>query len=216
MDSKEELYEQIEAYLAGRMPDQEKIEFESLMGEDPELAREVRLHDDLARGLNVPDVEQLRATMRKVISKQGEQPMIPFIRRYHRHLIAACIILILGVIAIVQFTYKPTPQQLFAQYFEPYPDVLTSRDDTDIEPRLLEAMAHYNRQEFDAASPLFEVVVQSGRATALVYLYYGVNELARGDGEKALELLNEKKSQTILQYDFKWYLILAQIKMGNE
>lgn len=215
MESKEELFEQIETYLAGRMPDREKIDFEAQMEEDPELTREVQLHADLARGLNEPDMEQLRATIQKVIRSQG-RPTIPFIRQYHRHLIAACIILILGVIAMVQFTHQPTPQQLFAQYFEPYPDVLTSRDDTDLEPRLLEAMALYNRQEYDLASPLFEQIVEAGNATELVYLYYGVNELARGEGERALELLNSAESHTILEYDFKWYLVLTQLKMGNE
>ncbi len=214
MESREALFEQIEAYLAGQMLEPDRLAFEARIAQDLKFANEVRLHADLARGLNEPDIDKLRASIQKVL-RRDDQPTVPWIREYRRHLVAACITLIVAVIAIVQFTNKPTSQQLFTRYFEPYPDVLTSRDAADLGPKLLEAMALYNRQEYEEASVLFEQVVEAGNVSDLVFLYYGVNELARGDGETANHSLNQVGS-SILEHDVGWYQVLAQLKMGNE
>ncbi|MCB0610354.1 MAG: hypothetical protein KDD12_21705 [Lewinella sp.] len=71
---KERLYEQIEAYLAGDLPGEERRSFERQLAEDPVLAAEVALHRQAAKALGDPEKLAFRQKLTELAGEFPESP----------------------------------------------------------------------------------------------------------------------------------------------
>jgi len=69
----EEYYEQIEQYVLGQLPPEERAAFEQAIENDPELARQVALERALQKTLQEKDVRDFRASLAEAQKKHREE-----------------------------------------------------------------------------------------------------------------------------------------------
>ena len=125
--------------------------------------------------------------------------------------IAASIVLIAAAIAI--WPQQKSNEELFAKYFEPYPNVImpTVRGDLEADTTLMaKAYRAYDRGDYEKAIRFFE---QVGVKDEGVYMYMGNSYLAIDSTEKAITCF-EKVISDFDAFDdqAEWYLGLALLK----
>jgi len=131
--------------------------------------------------------------------------------------IAASVILLISIVIVLLLLFKPTNnnKDLFAEYFSPYPNILTERNITkEYDNKLLiVALDHYDKGEFNKANQIFEELVKQEVVSDTVLFYYGNTSLATGDTDQAIksfeQLLLDTNSRILLQAE--WYLALAYL-----
>lgn len=119
--TEEELYEQIEAYLAGALSREAQAAFEAQMAADPDLATKVAIHRDLNLAMREKaEMEDLAQKIGQVLTRQrvSEQGGAVPRRMFPFYLVAAAVVL-LAAIAIIFLPLRKqaqTPEALFAQH----------------------------------------------------------------------------------------------------
>ena len=114
------------------------------------------------------------------------------------------------------------PDQIFAQYFEPYANIFDQKGKSDTSNKDIDsAMDAYSNHQYSESIRLFEKYFKENSAkTSLSSFYYGIALLANGEHKKSLTILQElnqnKSAQTIIsQTPLHWYLALAYLKSNN-
>lgn len=134
---------------------------------------------------------------------------------YWRIAVAAAVILILALIAVTIYQNRQvSPDKLFAQYYEPYEDVVTAKSSPD-EKILLNGLLHYNYADYDTAIALFISGLQSDPDNEDLRFYLGSSSLAQGSYQDAIQHFSLLREKTRKYYHpAGWYLALAYL--GND
>ena len=119
--------------------------------------------------------------------------------------------------------YNPVrnPENLFAQNFTPYPDIVTSKGETSVADSasywLDNGLSFYNSGRYEMASLRFKKVLEfnHGNDTALFYLANSI--LAAGNKMNEAISIMEKLSNQNNRFSESamWYLSLAYLKIGE-
>lgn len=206
--------ELLEQYLAGTLETGELARLEARLAREPGLVKELHEMQSLIDGIGNAGRSDALTSLRELERALPalESPAVPFWRSTWVRVAAS--VLVLVVCAYLFWPRPADPQQVFALYFEPYPNVImpTVRGDGDT-TLLAKAYDAYDRGKFDAAIDFFR---GAGQADAAVYLYMGNSYLATGDAENAILLFD----RVISEYDAfddqaAWYLALGYLKQGN-
>jgi tetratricopeptide (TPR) repeat protein len=199
--------ENIPDHLTGHLAscavcEKEVRDFYHLIADEPEVRRAI----SEAEGLE--DNRSYRSFSRARIAKG-------LTSSYWRIAVAAAAILILALIAVTIYQYRQvSPEKLFAQYYEPYGDVVTAKSSPD-EKILLNGLLHYNLADYDLAIALFISGLQSDPDNNDLRFYLGSSYLAQGSYHDAINnfsMLREKASK--YHSPAGWYLALAYL--GND
>ncbi len=131
--------------------------------------------------------------------------------------IAATIIFLLSIGAILYFmnVAKPGVQQLFADYYKPYPNVITVKGSND---KLLSAgMYYYDIAKYDSAIMFYDKILEDSAQNSEVLFYKGICLLATDKPDEATGIFNEitQDNKSLFKDQAKWYLALAYLKTGN-
>jgi hypothetical protein len=107
-------------------------------------------------------------------------------------------------------------QQLFAQNFEPYDDVITERGaiSSDYDTIFFSILTnYYNKGDFENANLLFDKLYNLSKAGDSLLFYYGVSSLASGESSQAIHLFKEmdRFKKSIFFTQSRWYLALAYL-----
>lgn len=176
--------------------------------------------EDLGDFLNDMDAEiERRSGESANVSRKKTAKVIPMWRWFAAAVSVAALLLFL-------FFWQNRPidnQQLFSQYFEPFPNAVVDirRDNPNATNELTQAFVYYEKGDYEKANLAFEKLLNdkmgeyAGRSD--LYFYNGIALLKRGRGEAAeTQLLkvaaSEKKE--ILEAQ-QWYLALAALQQGN-
>jgi hypothetical protein len=183
---------------------------EALRQNDLEFQACYNLQMQMREQITVLENQKLRKDVKEMI------PQIP--KSNHRRIIFLFVAAILVVILILIFNRFVTPredvQQLYAQYYQPYEMLLTSRGDAEEQIALQEAIAAYQRQDYEKASRHFSAI-QSGDL-ALIKLYKGICALERHQHDIAITLFSELQQDDRIRQQADWYLSLTYLKMENK
>jgi tetratricopeptide (TPR) repeat protein len=131
--------------------------------------------------------------------------------------IAATIVILLSIGAILYFLSiaKPDNRQLFAEYFKPYPNVITVKGSND---KLLGAgMYYYDIAKYDSAMMFYDKILKDNPKDSKVLFYKGVCFLATDEPENAIRVFNKivPDNKSPYKSQAEWYLALAYLKSGN-
>ena len=207
----------IEQYLRGELAAKEAGDVRRRLAEDKafaELYEDLRYiekglqHAELSRALGViQEAEAAASGAEPGRTALGWRLWLP---------IAASATLL--VVAAWFFLTKATePEELFAEYFEVYPNVEAPiyRDSSasDSLPTKDLAFRRYADDDFEGAIELFESIAAPDEGTRF---YLGMSYLAKGDAGKAIEVFQNLRGEAV---DYKtqidWFLALAFTKQGE-
>ncbi len=218
--SLEEQYEQIERYLAEALSPEEQQAFEARLQEDAALAREVKLHRELARSLNDEKVNALRGQLKNI--DQGwaaptDQQPTKRISLNWRQLAGVAAIIAIGILAYTFLNRGPaslTNDELFAQHFSPYRLVLDERSAAPSEAdQLRAAISSYETGNYDQATERFQQLQNTAPDNVLYTFYTALSQLSNERPTEAIPLLQGllQKGTHLFVQQSRWYLALAHL-----
>lgn len=236
MDFNSELEEQLDRYLLKRMSTEEQTTFEASLKQNPELALKVKLHSEMAQGIQTyvnrnmrgklktfqqewydkqknKTIEITRATeikKEKVVPQAKRRTLAPILA------IAASLLLVLSV-AFWVINSPQSAEELYLAYYEPYPSMFSSRSATS-EQALMEANEHYIHRTYGQALLGFEKLLQDQPDNAKLLLVSGICQMEEGKLEEAKTKFQKiiDNNDLYLLDQAIWYMALVELKQNNE
>lgn len=212
-------FENIEKFLEGTLTPKERKDFEERLKSDPEFAARVEDYNLVVKSVESYGEQKLKARL-KEIHQEEIKPARKFGRRELLKLAAIFVgLMIVSAPLLYNYLLKgPDYQALYEENFNPYPDILSQRG-ADVHSQMLsEALSYYNKQEYDNAAALFEVLQsqQTGHQD-LIRLYAGISFLGNHEHEKAETTFKEIMAETENPFagQAQWYLALNLLNMDR-
>ncbi|NUO82173.1 hypothetical protein HUU05_19045 [candidate division KSB1 bacterium] len=108
-------------------------------------------------------------------------------------------------------------EKLFAEFYQPYPNIAPSVRGELAEDKLQDAMQHYDERDFKAALAQLEAILAAEPENATAQFYAGVCHLKRKDTEHALTSLQKviALKDSRLAQPAEWYLALAYLQKND-
>jgi len=214
-------FEIIENYFSGKLGETEKQSFQQKLESDPAFAERVNKYSlakrivwEVARSEMKKNLEYLH----KSLSKTGKLNAIG----YNPIRLAAAILILLGLAGAFYFSFLKvkSSDKLFAEYFEPYPDVISNRgENTTLDPLVSEAIASYKKRDFAGAWVKFNEWSNKDQSPDdFITLYRGISGLKSGHESEATELfskIRDGNSKTLYEQS-TWFLALSWLKTGDK
>ncbi len=144
-------------------------------------------------------------------------PVAEIINRYKIAIAAAVSLVVVAWFALNPFGTLSGPE-LFAEHFEPYPNVIgmtRGADQQQVDQRTAAYMA-YDQGDYAQAVEVFGKILPESDDQTLDLFYLGNAYLAIGNNEKAVAAFKEVvEAQTGLTINAKWYLGLSYLNSGE-
>ncbi len=215
------------AYLMDELPEGERKAIESAMQTDPLLAgaMEVLEEEFGKKSLDEAQLNQLTASFRQAIpgDKNGKHSTISIRRRpigpQIQRFAAVILLFAAGIWALSYLTArKAGPEDVFAENFRPYEDVISSRSLGDTDGLLRESMEHYKAGSYEQALTGFNSILLQDEKEPFALLYAANSALTLGKTQEAIALLQrlDALQNPVLQDVSRWYLALAYLRMGEK
>lgn len=223
----QDVYETIEAYLAGKLNTTELSDFEAKLQADPDLAREVLLLKEIDLAVGDKSVLQFQELVRKEgeAFKQAQSPRAVPVKRLapRRYLAVAATLLLLVATVFLLRQYSdssPSGQNLFAQHFETYNLSQSMRSESVAEEALFQtAIEQYQNENFSAASSSFQQLANNSPddmvlAFCLANAYLNQSPPALDPAAAQFQKIIAD-GQSIYVLRSQWYLALIRLEQGD-
>ncbi|WP_417359402.1 tetratricopeptide repeat protein [Galbibacter sp.] len=203
----------IEQYFTGQLSNEEFLELKTLLEVDPEFKKE--FHAQL-------EIQQTIAQEKSAFLKDRfaglDKKSAPRTKWY---LYAATVAVLIGVgIGYLFYNAQPDFQELYAQNFEAYPNVIapTVRGDSEADMPMMEAAFHaYDSKNYTEAASLFgELYKETDQDYA--YFYQNISLMAASKTETAVANLELHHWSTPQKYktNAQWYVALGYLKLEHK
>lgn len=219
--SQEEL-EAIERYLRGEMSEGHRSAFEKRMNEDEDFNQSVLEYQQLIEGIKKASLQnklnEFHAEIEQESSThdQGGLPETENDRPFLKYLVAASLLLAIGL-TIWFAVFQQTPEEeLFATYFEPDPGLITPMSSTE-EYEFYSGMIEYKQENYQSAINRWQPLIAENPESDTLTYFLGVAHLALGDQKEAQSYLevNLETDDNSFRNEAYYYLGLAYLKSGN-
>jgi len=205
--------ELIQKYHTGQLSPAERKAVEKRMSSDPDFAARIDQYADLHGAIRITEAEELKTHLQELDAQQSSTTK----RQLNWLRIAAVIaVLVCASTVLYMLLQAPSNDQLYSQYFEPYPNALhpISRGTTPISNRE-RALADYELGNYaEAENGLQQLLLDTTDVNLTFYL-----AMALLNEEKFNEALGHLQSIQHAEGPFaaptKWYLALIIIKQGE-
>jgi tetratricopeptide (TPR) repeat protein len=216
-----DVFETIESYLNGSMPEEERRLFEERLKNDPELAETFRVYQGIESSMQTkPGNEEDEKALRLSLSQLGKEHFKPepaVTRRLFTawQAVAAIFVGAVAVVTVMWFVRHNHSQDLYnkyAKYDLVEPGVRGGGTDT----LAVRAAAAYNAGEYITALPLLEKYIAKDPSDTEMLLALGVCYLERSRYGQALQVFNTISSgKTVFVNQAKWFRALTYLKQKN-
>jgi tetratricopeptide (TPR) repeat protein len=131
--------------------------------------------------------------------------------------VAAAATIIMAVALLSVFSRSESPEQLFANYFEPYPNVFepTQRGTDAALDKRATAFAMYEQKNYAEAAKLFNELLSEKQEPELLLLLGNANMVLNRDNEAKNNFLTLIRDYDVLDEQAKWFLSLCYLKSGE-
>ena len=205
----------IEKYMQGRLSDAEQAEFERLLNSDTDFKTDVEFQSNLKRVTEAEDDEKFRQLLSEFEDEVSPQKS-NFRTIPTKWLAAASVALLLTLGYFFIFNPTLSPQELFIENFEPYPNVVHPivRSGGDVSPKN-DAFTAYQNGEYEKASAMFSKLYEETGESP--YLFYSGNALIQlNRGTEAIPVLEKHlKTKDGLSDKTAWYMAMAYLQIGD-
>ncbi|MEO1410310.1 MAG: tetratricopeptide repeat protein [Bacteroidota bacterium] len=203
----------IDDYLLDRLPPEDRRAFETRLAQDSGLAGRVAERRQLLTQIEIYGDHLIKQRLRTIHQREASTPPSPTRRRWWPLLLLALALLALLLWWALR---RPSPQQLYADYYQTYPLSLSQRATEQPDP-LAQIDRHYQNGEFDRALPLLEQSLREAPDQSQLRLALAITYLELDRPAAAETALRE-----LLANDFdpfreqaQWYLALLYLKRGE-
>lgn len=131
---------------------------------------------------------------------------------------AAAAILILAVsLSLFLLQQKSTTENLFSQYFKPYPNTIPLVRGEDAHDKFKMAMSEYEFENFARANRILEEILRTDPDQPIAHFYAGITALCLNRTDDAITHLQQviKNDNNEFIEHAQWYLGLAFLKNGD-
>ncbi|MFA0964144.1 tol-pal system YbgF family protein [Roseivirga sp. BDSF3-8] len=221
----------IESYLEDTMEEKERQKFEKELLEDPELRDAHDQFVTLIGGIQYATRNEMYRKLQKLEagledpeltgeSKAGKRARVVSMWRkpWVASLAAAITLLFITTVVLLTGQRNVPGNELFAQSFSPYPNIVmaTQRGGNEERNTLQKAFYAYDRENYDEAIGYFSQVPES-EYDASVLLYMGNAYLASGKAQDAEDIFkNVIKNYEQFNVQAEWYLALSYLKQDRK
>ncbi len=207
----QDIFERIERYMQGEMTEQEKSAFEAEIATNPDLQREMEKHKELVDALKDQEILDFRRKIQTIEGKEKAQA-----RSLRKRLMrfAAAIVLIIGLTAVIWYTFRADTKNLYENYFTAYP-VESQIRGSEVEG-ISNALDLYKDGEYEEAIPGLEQMLMKEPENGLLKIYLGNSLMEFNEMRKAVGLFTEFNSEMAYYEEARWYLALAYLKMDQK
>lgn len=214
----------IDDYLRDRLSEEQRLEVERRGDADESFRAALDFSKQTKAAFAQQRHDQLKQRLQS-LSSEASEPLNADHRprRLGRSfwLVAASVLLICSI-GFYMWSGKQdagNPANLYAAYFEPYPNVVlpVTRNDTQLSERAL-AYSYYEQAAYADAYELFGRLPTSERDGDPETLFYrGISAMELGLHDEALALFNEYRNEggEKLLRQASWYEALTQLKQEN-
>ncbi|MCB0688542.1 MAG: hypothetical protein KDC53_18510 [Saprospiraceae bacterium] len=203
----------IEDYLVGNLSSAEKKSLEARCQKDDDFRQQFLEEQLIFNSIKDHHAQVFLTNTRNILNSNSVRN--PRARNLTLKLMAASVIVLLGIFLIWKPTSSKSPQQLYTDFFRPYPMVLSQRGDAEGTERLVQAYEQNNwivvEQELGNLDP--DLI-----PSPLLDLYWTISLLQQDKTDKAIRLLEKYRKQPVndlYQQTLEWYLAMAYLQMGN-
>lgn len=222
---KSEYIDIFDDYSKGTLTEKEQESFKIRLESDKEFLTAYQEYKYLRDGINYSimktlkeELQELEATLPDVALEPDTKLILEQLPKSNQSIIwkAAAVFIAVAISAgvlIFQLQSPSSPQDLFSQYYEPYPNnyISQQRGEDESANALVQSFQAYDADNFQVAISGFESILNQ-QEEPLVLFYMGSAQLHEGRGAAAiatftryLEISNE------LQEDAHWYLALSYL-----
>lgn len=206
----------IEKYLDNTLSLEERDLLRSRLQSDPEFASQFELEKDLKAVLVDKGKEELKQQLETMKGQKENVASSKSNLGFLKYAVAACIIIGATLLAVNMLTPSLTNNQLFAENFEPYRNIIAPVERGETPQDLLgKSFAAYERQSYEEAQQSFKDLYE---ATGDRYLlFYRANALlALGRDVEAIEVFkSHQETPDNFLGKSKWYLALSYLKADD-
>lgn len=197
-------------YFSGTLSESDLREFEILLKTDPDFKEKFEFEKDVRAAIISEKKDNLRRGFQTIEkNRQAEKGKNSNLVKY---LIAASVAILLGIVGFNYFNKPISNENLFAQNFEPYRNIIEpiTRNNNQKNERQF-AFESYEMGNYKKAVTSFEQLYKSSGET--YYLFYIANaEMALGKNNEAIKNLetHQKYNDEFFEKS-QWYLALAYL-----
>lgn len=229
MENKEYIKNQIDPYLLGDLEETASDQFLLEIKKYPDLEEELKIRKDLMHGIDTFVYRDIKSRLQNIQQEVNLEeaappsvapiaPPVSIRRSLFRNLaIAATFVLLFSVSYWVFQSNEAVEQDLFATYYQPYEDLFSVRNQDASDGLLLKANEAYLNNDYAAALPNFESLLQSKSDETKLLLATGICQLETGDIAGAIT-----RFQSIIQLkdiyltdQAIWYTAMAHLKQKD-
>jgi hypothetical protein len=209
--------ELLDLYLEGALSDHERMALEARLLEDETLRALLAEHKSILEGIKATarmDVLKSLRTLEATLPEH-ETKIVPLWQNKWL-LIAASVSIIILISFILFWPQSSKTDQLFAQYFERYPNIIfpvTRGDLSGDTSSIAKAYQAYDHGDCTKAINLFNKVSEADEVISfyLANAYLCNNEITKAQ----VLLLQIKEAHHSLEAEASWYLALCYLKGDN-
>lgn len=198
----------IERYFENSLSPKELKEFEKLMTIDAEFSTEVDFQKRLKTAIFHEERSNLKAHLQSL-----DNPTKTYDFRWWYA--AAGVVFLIGLSWFVHSIIDSQPSQLYAAYFEPYPNVVSPKvrgNATSEEDLKSKAFHLYDQAQYVEAALAFEKLYRNNEQDYAA-LYQAISLMASGKPNEAIPLLEQMEwtEEAVYVEVAYWYLALAYL-----
>lgn len=208
---KEEL---IEAYFAGTLSADQQRQLEMLLKHDSDFSEAFKFEKETRDTIVYNEREKIKERFRVL-----EQQATPVGKLTYWYVAASILILCLAGWLIFRAQPSVDTDKLYAQYMEPYPNVITPkvRGELSGNQMMSEALALYDKQAYKEAALLLKQVYNEHPEKQTAF-YLAICQLMLKEPGEAIALLQSGEwhdTTTPTSTVINWYLGMAYLQQGD-
>lgn len=224
--NEEEKIQLLDDYLHERLTAQQLVDFQQMLASDPELRKELELHETLIRGIVLESkTSHFKKHLTELRKEADAIPLHEPASKKNRKIPVWGWAAGLAAMLLMGFFYfwiakSVSGETLYADNYEPYPsNVLASITRGDSGMTLQQqAVQAYENGRYEKAIPMLEEILNKEPENAGWQLVLGICYLENNDAEEAEKtLLKAAQNPNSLFYQqAQWYLALTYLKQNNK
>lgn len=207
--------ELIAKYFENSLTPQEQLLFEEKLQQDAEFEAEFEFHAALKKAVTVAERQKIKAQIQKFESNEKDTIKVFSLRKLMPYAAVFLVVISIGLFFILN--QKNESNQLYASYFEPYPNIEVSNLRANTKKTLEnQAFTVYDLEDYKLAQTLFTKLLENNSKDYL-HFYNGMCLMQLENFDFALEELNTIKATNSKYYEKAlWFKALIFIKLNKK